>query len=283
MVRQSLYRYCAELMEKAEIPDCGFDTICIFQDVLEDKMPLFQPETEVPADKESAILDMVNKRISGIPLQYILGEWEFWGLPMKVGEGVLIPRPDTETLIEDILGIVREKQLKSPKIADLCSGSGCIAIALQKEIPTAQVCAVELSEKALVYLRQNTELNSVPVEIIRGDVLSAELAADFRDFDIIASNPPYLTAQDMTELQSEVRKEPQSALFGGNDGLDFYRSMTPLWKNALKKGGCLCYEFGMGQEEDIKLILEENNFANIKFSRDGGGIIRTVTAEKTEV
>ena len=108
MVRQDLYRHCTALMESADIPDSDFDTMCIFQDVLKDKLPMMLPFMTVDSDKEAAILEMVDKRISGIPLQYILGEWEFWGLPIKVGEGVLIPRPDTETLIEDILKITEK-------------------------------------------------------------------------------------------------------------------------------------------------------------------------------
>lgn len=283
MVRQDLYRHCLYVMESADIPDSEFDTLCIFQDVLKDKMPLLLPYMNVESDKEAAILDMVDKRISGMPLQYILGEWEFWGLPIKVGEGVLIPRPDTETLIEDILEIVGKSGMKSPKISDLCSGSGCIALALKKEIPTAEVYAVELSEKALVYLKQNVELNKSEINIIKGDVLSTKTAQMLTELDIIASNPPYLTAQDMAELQVEVQKEPETALFGGADGLDFYRAMTPLWRKSLKVGGYLCYEFGMGQEKDIEKIMRENRFTDIKFSRDGGGIIRTVTARKTEV
>ena len=283
MVRQDLYRHCTSVMESADIPDSDFDTLCIFQDVLKDKMPLLLPYMNVEAEKEAIILEMVERRISGMPLQYILGEWEFWGLPIKVGEGVLIPRPDTETLIEDILEIVRKTGMKSPKIADLCSGSGCIALALKSEIPSAEVYAVELSEKALVYLKQNVELNKSDINIIKGDVLSPKTSEMLTELDIIASNPPYLTAQDMAELQIEVQKEPETALFGGNDGLDFYRAMTPLWRKSLKIGGYLCYEFGMGQEKDIEKIMRENRFTDIKFSRDGGGIIRTVTARKTEV
>ncbi len=283
MVRQDLYRHCTALMESADIPDSDFDTMCIFQDVLKDKLPMMLPFMTVDADKEAAILEMVDKRISGIPLQYILGEWEFWGLPIKVGEGVLIPRPDTETLIEDILKIVEKSGMTSPKIADLCSGSGCIALALKSEIPSADVYAVELSEKALAYLKENVELNKADITVIHGDVLSIATAENLTELDIIASNPPYLTAQDMDELQVEVQKEPETALFGGNDGLDFYRAMTPIWRKSLKTGGYLCYEFGMGQEKDIEKILIENRFTDIKFSRDGGGIIRTVTAKKTEV
>ena len=142
---------------------------------------------------------------------------------------------------------------------------------------------MELSEKALVDLKQNVELNKSDINIIKGDVLSPKTSEMLTELDIIASNPPYLTAQDMAELQIEVQKEPETALFGGNDGLDFYRAMTPLWRKSLKIGGYLCYEFGMGQEKDIEKIMRENRFTDIKFSRDGGGIIRTVTARKTEV
>ena len=283
MVRQDLYRHCMSVMESADIPDSDFDTLCIFQDVLNDKMPLLLPYMNVEADKEAAILEMIEKRINGMPLQYILGEWEFWGLPVKVGEGVLIPRPDTETLIEDVLEIVGKTGMKSPKIADLCSGSGCIALALKSEIPAAEVYAVELSEKALIYLEQNVKLNKSDIKIVKGDVLSPATAQMLTELDIIASNPPYLTAQDMDELQIEVQKEPETALFGGDDGLDFYRAMTPLWRKSLKNGGYLCYEFGVGQEKDIEKIMRENRFTDIKFSRDGGSIIRTVTARKTEV
>lgn len=282
MVRSQLYRECTEQLDGAGIPDSRFDVLCIFQDMLGEKEPMFRPNEEVPETNELRIRELVKRRCQGEPLQYLLGEWEFYGLPMRVGEGVLIPRPDTETLIDNVLGLVRKKSLKAPKIADLCSGSGCIAVTLKHLIPSAEVCAVELSEKALRYLRENVQLNSVDVHIIQGDVLAEETAGSLRKLDIIVSNPPYLTRSEMSELQTEVAHEPEMALAGGEDGLDFYRSMTPLWKNSLRPGGVLCYEFGMGQHGEIEKILAGNGFENIEFTRDAGGIIRTVTAEKPE-
>lgn len=276
--RSELYRECVGRLEEAGIPDSGFDVMCIFQDMLGDRNPLFRPLETVPDDAEMRIRDLTARRCKGEPLQYLLGEWEFWGYPFRVGEGVLIPRPDTETLIEDVLGICRRNGLDSPKIADLCSGSGCIAVTLKKELPRAEVCAVELSEAALPYLRDNVKRNNADVRVIAADVLSEQTRQLVGETDIIVSNPPYLTADEMTELSPEVLREPSMALYGGADGLDFYRALTKMWKKSLKKGGFLFYEFGMDQHEAVGRILGENGFTDMKFSRDGGGIIRTVSA-----
>ena len=278
--RGELYRACQAAMEQADIPDAGFDTMCIFQDCLGDRNPLFSPLEAVPEETEGLIRSMTERRISGEPLQYILGEWEFYGYPFRVGAGVLIPRPDTETLVDAVIRICRSKGITAPKIADLCAGSGCIAITLKKELPFADVTAVELSQEALPYLRQNIALNGADVRLIEGDVLAEETAEKLRGLDIVVSNPPYLTAEEMADLQTEVAREPAMALDGGEDGLGFYRALTPLWKRSLKSGGWLCYEFGMGQHEEVGKILAGNGFENIEFTRDLGGIIRTVTAVK---
>ncbi|MBP3380581.1 MAG: peptide chain release factor N(5)-glutamine methyltransferase [Ruminococcus sp.] len=282
MTRKELFDECVNALAEQDIPDSHFDVMCIFEDVLAERWALSDGRKELSPEKETEIRRMVSLRLEGQPLQYILGQWEFWSLPLKVGEGVLIPRPDTETLVEDVLRICRERRLVSPKIADLCSGSGCIALALKKELPEAEIYALELSGAALGYLRQNAALNSADIKIICGDVLAPETAELLPELDIVVSNPPYLTAEEMNELQKEVRCEPESALYGGADGLDFYRAMTPIWKKKLGKGGFLCYEFGMGQHDTIGRIIAGNGFENLNFSRDGGGIIRTVTAEKTE-
>ena len=281
--RRQLFAECCSLFEKNGIESADFDTLCIFQDVLGEKTPMFAPEKEVDAVHEEIIRDLAEKRSEGEPLQYLLGEWEFYGYNFKVGEGVLIPRPDTETLIEQVLEICRSQHMSKPKIADLCSGSGCIAVTLKKEMPLAEVYAVELSDKALGYLRENVRMNDADVTVIQGDVLSSRLCESLKDFDIIVSNPPYLTQEDMDTLQTEVTHEPALALFGGSDGLDFYRKMTALWRDSLKTGGWLCYEYGYGQHDDVKKILIENRFENITLCRDLGNIFRTAAAQKSEV
>lgn len=281
--RRQLFAECCTLIEKSGTDSADFDTLCIFQDVLGEKTPMFAPEKEVSEANEKIIRELAEKRSQGQPLQYLLGEWEFYGYNFKVGEGVLIPRPDTETLIEQVLDICRTNGLVSPKIADLCSGSGCIAITLKKEIPSADVYAIELSDKAFGYLRENVRLNNADITVIHGDVLDIHIREDLTDFDIIVSNPPYLTQEDMDTLQTEVTYEPALALFGGSDGLDFYRNITKTWRRSLKKGGWLCYEYGFGQHDDVKKILLENKFENITLCRDLGNIFRTAAAQKTEV
>ncbi len=280
--RSNIYREAIEILKGNGIPDSEFDVMCIFQDVFEERNPMFLPLENVSEEREDQIRGMIKRRSEGEPLQYILGEWDFWNCTFKVGEGVLIPRPDTETLIENVLKICRRKNLRSPKIADLCSGSGCIAITLKKEIPAAEVYALELSEQAMGYLKRNSELNGADINIIAADVLEESTAEEFRELDIIVTNPPYLTAEEMNELQPEVRREPYMALFGGKDGLDFYRRLAPIWRDSLKKGGSFCCEFGMGQHDEVKKILHENHFINIEFSKDAGGIIRTAAAETEE-
>lgn len=278
--RLELYNNCVKILDDAEIPNSNFDVLCIFQDLLNNKNPLFKPDEPVIPETAEKIFNLTVKRSKGYPLQYLLGEWDFWKYRFKVGEGVLIPRPDTETLIENVLDICKKSELKSPKILDLCSGSGCIAITLSKEIPHSQLYAVENSDTAFKYLEKNIEFQSADVRAVKADVLISENAEKFRDFDIIVSNPPYLTAEEMQELQKEVQAEPESALFGGSDGLDFYRAITEIWSKCLKKGGYICYEFGMGQHEAVSEILRLNNFINISLTKDTGDIIRTVTAEK---
>lgn len=280
--RLELYRNCVQFMKKSGIDDAEFDTMCIFQDVFKEKNPLFRPNEEVDSSHIYKIYNDIEYRCTGKPLQYVLGEWDFWKYTFRVGEGVLIPRPDTETLIENVLDICGKNNLKSPKILDLCSGSGCIAITLDKEIQQSVVYAVEKYDTAFEYLEENIRLNDSAVKAVKADVLLPETAGKFRDFDIIVSNPPYLTAEEMQDLQKEVQAEPESALFGGADGLDFYRSITEIWKNSLKTGGYICYEFGMGQHDATAEILKQHNFININFTKDTGGIIRTVTAEKQE-
>lgn len=280
--RRELFAEITAVLEKSGNDCAHFDAQCIFEHVFERPLPmvLMEGNTEVPSETADTVRSLTKRRAEHFPLQYILGQWEFFGYPFKVGEGVLIPRPDTETLVEQILDICREKGLKSPKIADLCSGSGCIAITLKKELPEAEVTAVELSDNALSYLRENTILNNVNINIIKGDVLDENTAAAFNELDIIVSNPPYLTEIDMNELMEEVRHEPQTALFGGKDGFDYYETMTRIWKNSLRKGGFLAYEFGLDQHDEVSRILAEKGFENIQLRRDTAGIIRTAAAER---
>lgn len=224
----------------------------------------------VLTEKQVAAVDAVlQRRLLGEPLQYILGEWTFFGRPFAVGEGVLIPRADTEVLVETAISAARP--LNAPKIADLCSGSGCIAVTLALELGV-KVDAYEKSDAAFDYLTRNIARHHADVQAYRWDVCEATNGA----YDIIVSNPPYLTKEDMAHLQKEVSFEPEMALAGGEDGLDFYRIITARWKAVLKEDGMLFYEVGAGQAEAVSAILSQNGFTDICTQQDLCGIIRVV-------
>lgn len=272
----SLYREISALLESHEIPDADFDARCIIEQVTGRKLELV---TAVTPDAESRIRAMAERRITGEPLQYILGEWEFFGMRLFVGEGVLIPRPDTEILVETVLDRCRSK-LK-PRILDLCTGSGCIALALQKHLPGAEVHAVDLSEAALSYARRNADYHKLPVQFHPGNVLDAHLSEALGTFDVIVSNPPYLTAAEMTQLQREIQHEPALALAAGDDGLLFYRSITVHWGHtALTDGGLLAYEIGEQQGDVVAELLEQHGFAGIQVIPDYARHDRVVIGQK---
>lgn len=237
---------------------------------------LMYPGLPVTEEQTERVRQSVARRLSGEPLQYILGEWEFYGLPFFVGEGVLIPRQDTEAIAELAAGFARERAYDGFLAADLCAGSGCIGITLAK-LADVPVKLVELSDRALEYLKRNIALNGAEAlcEAVRGDVLDEATAEGMPRFDLIVTNPPYLTAQDMRELQTEVSHEPETALFGGEDGLDYYRRMIPLWRRKLKPGGMLAAEIGMGQEADVARIFEDCGIT-ARSEKDMCGVIRVI-------
>lgn len=279
-----LYTNLKSVLRLMNIDTYAFEAKLIIEKAFDSELPriLMNRDSAVPESILDNIQDMTEKRKKGFPIQYILGEWEFYGYKFKVGEGVLIPRQDTETLIDYVLDICRKNNIKSPKIIDLCSGTGCIAIALKKEMPDSEIYALENSGIALEYLEYNAKLNQADIKIMEADVLEDKYTDNFKDFDIIVSNPPYLTRQDMRELQPEVRFEPVTALYAGEDGLYFYQRITPLWKKILKSGGMIVYEIGMNQHESVSDILKSNNFNQTEFIKDTAGIIRVVSGVKQE-
>ena len=278
MTAPELYFHAKKIFECNNIESASFEAMCILEHVFGKKLSVLLLEKPTASEEQkNTVNNLAYRRICGYPLQYLLGKWEFFGLPFYVGEGVLIPRQDTETLVETVLKI---KLPENPKILDLCSGSGCIGVSLALNIKNADVTAVEISDKAAEYIKKNAELNNTDLNIVKDDVLSEKTAEIFSGIDAIVCNPPYLTADDMKSLQKEVTFEPETALFGGKDGLDFYRNITKLWKDCLISGGILAYEIGMGQEDAVMKILEENNFINIEMTEDLSGIIRVVRGEK---
>ena len=218
----------------------------------------------------AALRSMVSKRAKREPLQYILGSQEFMGLEFRVTPAVLIPRHDTETLVQEAVN----RAGNAKRALDIGAGSGCIAVALAKLLPNAEVVAVDSSDAALDVARENSVLNGVPVFFVSGSLFepfSGEM------FDLIVSNPPYIPRGDLAGLQPEVRDfEPMCALDGGPDGLDFYRSIIPAATEHLNPGGWLIVEVGIGQAEAVKGMLSEAGFVDLVTARDLGGIERVV-------
>ncbi len=241
---------------------------------------LTEPRESVADDTERAAAELLRRRLTGYPLQYLLGEWEFFGLPFEVGEGVLIPRQDTETLAELARDILLGRGRDERRTADLCAGSGCIGITLAK-LCGAEVTAVELSEAAFGYLERNIALNGTAesVRAVRGDVLDGGAAEKLGEYDLIVSNPPYLNDTDMKNLQAEVTYEPEMALYGGSDGLDFYRKMLAVWTKRLKDNGVFAVEIGAGQERGVTEIFAENALS-AECIKDTRGIYRVVYGVK---
>ena len=181
---------------------------------------LSDKDLQIPVEQLNILENLLERRLLGEPLQYIIGMWEFYNLPFYVGEGVLIPREDTAVLIDTVLQL---NTASNPEIVDLCAGTGCIGIVLSKLIKGSNVTGVELSTKAYDYLEKNVKLNNANITIANGDALTYK---HLKPIDFLVSNPPYIPTQDLDTLQLEVKKEPALALDGGADGLDFYRSIS---------------------------------------------------------
>ena len=223
--------------------------------------------------------EIAARRAKHEPLQYLLGKWEFYGLPFCVGPGVLIPRPDTETLVDAVLSRIPDRD--GQQILDLCTGSGCIALSLAAHLPQSRITGLEISPAALQYAQRSQQtLGLNNAQLCEADVLSAETAAQYHGLAAVVSNPPYLTAADMQQLQQEVAYEPSAALDGGADGLHFYREITRLWRGTLRAGGLLAFEVGIYQADDVAAILEQNGFAGIERIRDLGGIERVIAGRR---
>ena len=222
----------------------------------------------------------LKRLLAGEPIAYILGQWEFYGLPMIVSPKVLIPRDDTCAVAE--LAIKQALFLdKDPRILDLCCGSGCIGLAVASRVKDAKVTLADVSQEALAVAKENTALNKLTgrVRCVQADALKPAFPF-LGKFDLIVSNPPYITGQEMLELPVSVKDyEPHLALYGGEDGLDFYRAIAQNFAPALKPGGYMCFEFGMGQGDDVCQILTENGYTILDRTRDYNSRERAVLAQ----
>ena len=270
------------LMQSEDAQNAGFlarNLLCFITG--KDQAQILQDSEMYVGDETCAAMEAAVARIqAGEPLAYILNEWEFYGLKLHVDKNVLIPRDDTCAVTA--LAIKQALFLnKDPRIFDLCTGSGCIGLAIASRVKDARVTLADISKEALAVAKKNTVLNHMTgrVSCVTSDALGTP-SAFLGKFDMIVSNPPYITTREMTELPGSVSNyEPHLALHGGSDGLDFYRAIVKNYTSALKPGGYLCFEFGMGQGDDVCRILEENGYTILERSRDYNDRERAVIAQ----
>ena len=215
------------------------------------------------------IEDAVQRRLSHEPLQYILGEWGFMGLEFYTRPGALIPRQDTETLCEEALRLIAERDYKT--VLDICTGTGCIAVSIAK-LSAAEVAASDISRRALELARKNAERNGADITFFEADLFDG-----LGKFDLIAANPPYIAESERGSLSPEVLHEPELALFGGPDGLDIYRRIAAEAAEHMEPGGALLLEVGLGQAEAVRALFPENEAAVIK---DLNGVERVVRIDR---
>ena len=276
-----IFNKSVDYLKKNGVPSPLLDTEYIFSDVLKVSRNTlkYSMSREIKEEDKDKIREMLVLRAKKRkPLQYILGEWEFYGLPFKVSEGVLIPRADTEILVEQCIQLMRE--VEEPNILDIGSGTGAISIAIANELKSSSVTGIDINEKAIELANKNKTLNKIKnINFVKSNLFE-NLDKDFK-YDLIVSNPPYISKNEYETLMPEVKNyEPQNALTDLGDGLYFYKEISKFVGEYLKDTGYLAYEIGYNQAKDVTKILQDNNFDVLSVIKDYGGNDRVVIAKK---
>lgn len=275
-------REAREFLEKSGIEDAGREAELIISHCLGvERVSLYRDNPKISQEQISEIEEFLKRRSKREPLQYILGYTEFHGLKIKVAKGILIPRPETELLVEEAIKIISKFQIPNSKlmILDFCTGSGCIALALAKKFPYAEAYGTDSSKVAIAYAKENAAINGIKnATFLRGNLF--EPVRRPATFNLIVSNPPYIRKNDIKTLQPEIKDwEPIEALDGGEDGLDYYRVIIPEARGFLKKDGFLMLELGIDQSEAVKKMALDAGFMDISLKKDYAGIERILMAK----
>lgn len=278
VTRRAWYFAARDRLATVGCEDAGFDAQCLLEDLGGLTRGHAPDETVLTAPQLARLDAALSERADGRPLQYILGEWDFLSLTLAVGEGVLIPRTDTECLCEQAAR--RLAHLPRAHVLDLCAGSGCVGLGVASLCPDVQVTAVEVSDAALMYLEKNVaRYPSYAVTVRKADVLTDYDAFD-SGWDAILSNPPYIPRADLDTLMREVQREPRLALDGDEDGLLFYRTIAAHWCRKLRRGGFCAVEVGIGQAAAVADLFAAAGLTEIAVNRDLGGVERVVVGVK---
>ena len=273
------YNTTKKKLEAAGIEDYVFEAKHIIKHITGLSAPqiLTNYNNKLSQYQENNLVAITHQREVRYPLQYIFGEWDFYGRSYRVGPGVLVPRADTETVIDECLEFLKEKS--EPQILDLCTGSGCIGITLALEKSDSHVTMVEKYEEAIRYAKINAEGNEAAnTKIILGDIF--ETAAGDKKYSLIVSNPPYIPQEEMNIVSPETKFEPQTALLAEDGGMEFYKAIINNYKNSLAEGGMLCFEVGINEYRKVSDLMSEAGFKDIKVKKDFGGIERAVSGIK---
>jgi len=283
---RTLLQNAAARLDQCQTPSSPLAAELLLMHVLRrDRAWLYaHPEYELTSQEAATYAKLIERRAAGVPTQYLAGSQEFWGLEFEVGPGVLIPRPETEHVIEVALSRLGARRTDRLRIADVGTGSGCIAIALASEFPYAEIVATDISAPALDYARRNAARHGLSrrIRFRQADILRASANADDEassGFDLLVSNPPYVGRADAPELPREVRDhEPPEALFAGDQGLDFYPRLIHEAAEALRPSGTLVFEIGYNAAEFVRPLLSASPWADVSVTRDLAGIERVVSA-----
>lgn len=272
-----------QYLKKYNVENARLDAEYIFAHVLGVKRIslMFNFDNEISEENKNLIRKHIVRRGKyREPLQYILKEWEFYGYPIMVGKGVLIPRQDTEILVEQCILLL--EGIENPKILDIGTGSGAISIAIAKKIPESEVLGLDISDDALKIAVENRELNNVEnLKFLKSDIFQH---VKEKNYDLIVSNPPYIPVEEYNNLMPEVKEyEPKTALTDGGDGYYFYKKISEESRYYLKNGGYLAFEVGYNQGEEVSLLMEKNGFQIIGKIRDYGGFERVIIGRKEEI
>lgn len=279
MVTSGLLPWAAALelrraLRQGGCPDWEFEGPFLVE-LVTGRQPRFD---ETPLDQAQAhrLEGLLQKRLARVPLQYLSGKWDFLNVTLKVGEGVLCPRSDTELLCQEGASLL--EGCPSPRVLDLCAGTGCVGIGIKSLVPAARVTCLEKSPAALPYLGENCSAYGVDWE--EGDLFGYEAKVPSGSLDLITANPPYLTGAEMASLQPEVAHEPAMALDGGEDGLTFYRYLAARYQPCLKPGGWMALEIGWEQGPAVSALLEKAGWTRVRVCRDLEDRDRVVLARR---